>query len=563
MSTETTLHVLTSNNHFLCDIYAPFNRIITCVNNIHKDLSDSISDVSVDKLNLNLKKTKTPKTAGHVSILSYQNILRKNKNVIEPQDYFADSRKLIEYTMDILDSRPPPFSKTLESAYENITRKEENVISAQDYLTDAGELAKFIINVSDSLPPPFITEPSPISSVGDNFNVIYINSSDISEDRFNDYKNIMNDAFNKWNLVIHGVKNAAISNFKLNIEVSFAKLGANILGSAQLTHIYDINTNFTTSINYLTTSNRYGTSIIPHSGTFTINTDLIQSLYNKHMMPSNKTLLYYVALHEIGHLIGIGALFFTHLSASGRSGLGVPVTTKLEDDGHERFYYIGDKALQEYRYLLDDTTLIGVPIEDHGGGGTANVHLEEGIINYSEVTSRSKNNRYVNGKHYHGLDQELMTGISEIFVDMPLSRITIGLVDDLGYNVIYESADDYDGPFTPWAFDVKYYFNPSDSSTNNQFILTGECFIQDFQIFYTVYSAVIQNGTTFPETEYSHTSTSNIITLNKSYRYTGITEIKFKFYASTQPINTLFQFLRSNDATMTVAISNDLDTLNT
>ena len=64
-----------------------------------------------------------------------------------------------------------------------------------------------------------------------------------------------------------------------------------------------------------------------------------------------------------------------------------------------------------------------------------------------------------NGVLHPGLDQELMTGWVENFTekeydnpdipkDMPISRITIGLLDDLGYLVDYNSADPYDGPVT-------------------------------------------------------------------------------------------------------------------
>ena len=36
-----------------------------------------------------------------------------------------------------------------------------------------------------------------------------------------------------------------------------------------------------------------------------------------------------------------------------------------------------------------------------------------------------------------------MTGWSEQSVEMPLSRVTLGFLQDIGYNVNYALADDY------------------------------------------------------------------------------------------------------------------------
>ena len=72
--------------------------------------------------------------------------------------------------------------------------------------------------------------------------------------------------------------------------------------------------------------------------------------------------------------------------------------------------------------------------------GTANVHLEEG-----EEQRVSSNNRYLNGVLYPGLDHELMTGWSDsINYPLPMSRITLGCLEDLGYQVNYSEAEYYD-----------------------------------------------------------------------------------------------------------------------
>ena len=70
-------------------------------------------------------------------------------------------------------------------------------------------------------------------------------------------------------------------------------------------------------------------------------------------------------------------------------------------------YYNGENALREYKNYYDaivDTyanseLIVGLPIEDDGGQGTAdNVHLEEGHSTFSN------NNTYIYGIFHSGLD---------------------------------------------------------------------------------------------------------------------------------------------------------------
>ena len=52
--------------------------------------------------------------------------------------------------------------------------------------------------------------------------------------------------------------------------------------------------------------------------------------------------------------------------------------------------------------------------------------------------------RYYHGIKHEGLDNELMTGYSESSaIPEPLSRITVGMIHDLGYEVNYEKADSF------------------------------------------------------------------------------------------------------------------------
>ena len=81
-----------------------------------------------------------------------------------------------------------------------------------------------------------------------------------------------------------------------------------------------------------------------------------------------------------------------------------------------------------------------IPVEDDGGGGTAGGHPEEGFEN-----GQSQNNRYNDGILHPGLEHELMTGWAENSnsVSEPFSRITIAMLEDMGFSVNYSVADSY------------------------------------------------------------------------------------------------------------------------
>jgi hypothetical protein len=114
-----------------------------------------------------------------------------------------------------------------------------------------------------------------------------------------------------------------------------------------------------------------------------------------------------VILHEMGHVLGIGTLWNTF-------GL------KTSSTGD----YIGANALREYRTLSGNPSAASVPVEHDGGSGTANAHWDE--------------DRF---------DNELMTGFIEPpSVPMPISRMTVGSLQDMGYTVNYAAADAYSLP---------------------------------------------------------------------------------------------------------------------
>ncbi len=116
-----------------------------------------------------------------------------------------------------------------------------------------------------------------------------------------------------------------------------------------------------------------------------------------------------VIMHEMGHVLGIGSLWSTRGLVTG-AGTANPV-------------YVGANAVREYNSIFG-LTGSSVPVENTGGPGTADSH-------WRESTMRT----------------ELMTGIVESSgVPMPLSRITVGGLADLGYTVNYGAADTYSRP---------------------------------------------------------------------------------------------------------------------
>jgi hypothetical protein len=115
-----------------------------------------------------------------------------------------------------------------------------------------------------------------------------------------------------------------------------------------------------------------------------------------------------VILHEMGHVLGVGTLWT-------RSGL-------LSGSGTSDPEFTGVNAMAEYATLLSETTPRAVPVANTGGPGTAEGH-------WRELT----------------FDHELMTGFVEQG-EMPLSRMTIASLRDLGYEVDMATANSYQLP---------------------------------------------------------------------------------------------------------------------
>jgi len=243
---------------------------------------------------------------------------------------------------------------------------------------------------------------------------------------------VIQSAFNKWDSICLIDTSRWGSSYSIIVSYSIASLATGILGGASL-QTYNISQGTT-----------YG-NIMPYEGTIQLN-----SLYTASMLSDTrtggKTKYYYVVLHELGHILGIGPFW------SSSDPIYAPITSYTDaNDSTTKYYYTGTNAFKQYKsYLSSDLSnaVIGLPIEDNGGSGTAEVHPEEGLEN--EVSSDT---RYINGIFHPGINEELMTGWMEGSpTDTPLSRVTLGFLEDMGYIVNYSDAESFSIIYTSMSF---------------------------------------------------------------------------------------------------------------
>lgn len=115
-----------------------------------------------------------------------------------------------------------------------------------------------------------------------------------------------------------------------------------------------------------------------------------------------------VIMHEMGHVLGIGTLWNYYRDL-------------LVGQGSDDPYFRGSSALAQFA-LINTATYSGnpVPVENQGGAGTRDSHWRESI-----------------------LGRELMTGYISLNVVNPLSRLTVGSLEDIGYVVNMAAADPF------------------------------------------------------------------------------------------------------------------------
>lgn len=125
-------------------------------------------------------------------------------------------------------------------------------------------------------------------------------------------------------------------------------------------------------------------------------------------------LLVPVIIHEMGHALGYGTLW-GETQFGDRGNLVDPTYSGGTDP-----YFTGANALAKFD-LAGGDAYVGakVPVENQGGQGTADAHWRESVF-----------------------DNELMTGYVNSYNNL-LSAVSIGSMQDLGYDVDYSQADPY------------------------------------------------------------------------------------------------------------------------
>lgn len=136
---------------------------------------------------------------------------------------------------------------------------------------------------------------------------------------------------------------------------------------------------------------------LPYQGTIVVDTADVAAL-------ESSSLLLDVITHEIAHVLGFGTLWTSRGLLTGTS------TANPQ--------YTGTQAVAEYNALFG-ANASGVPVEAGGGSGTALGHWRQSVFG-----------------------NELMVGYAQSG-GMPLSRITVAAMADLGYQVTLAAADPY------------------------------------------------------------------------------------------------------------------------
>lgn len=112
-----------------------------------------------------------------------------------------------------------------------------------------------------------------------------------------------------------------------------------------------------------------------------------------------------VIVHEMGHVLGIGTIW--------------QLKNLLVGVGSANPLYVGQNGMREFSSLIGASGMTPVPAANTGGAGTRDGHWREAVFG-----------------------NELMTGFLN-FGTNPLSRLTVGALEDLGYAVNYDAADPY------------------------------------------------------------------------------------------------------------------------
>eukprot|EP00179_Madagascaria_erythrocladioides_P023076 CAMPEP_0198331392 /NCGR_PEP_ID=MMETSP1450-20131203/17559_1 /TAXON_ID=753684 ORGANISM="Madagascaria erythrocladiodes, Strain CCMP3234" /NCGR_SAMPLE_ID=MMETSP1450 /ASSEMBLY_ACC=CAM_ASM_001115 /LENGTH=407 /DNA_ID=CAMNT_0044035757 /DNA_START=152 /DNA_END=1372 /DNA_ORIENTATION=+ len=148
-------------------------------------------------------------------------------------------------------------------------------------------------------------------------------------------------------------------------------------------------------------------SLIPYYGVMTFDKSDIDRLRSSG--PAAVDSLKSVAAHEMAHVLGLGTTW-NWWKNEGKLVTGA---------GSDNPRFTGSNAVKAYGVVRGKKDKKGVPIENVGGAGTRDSHWREATF-----------------------DKEIFTGWIDSMPELPISRVTVGALNDLGYTVNMEAADD-------------------------------------------------------------------------------------------------------------------------
>uniref|UniRef100_A0A6C0B019 Uncharacterized protein n=1 Tax=viral metagenome TaxID=1070528 RepID=A0A6C0B019_9ZZZZ len=265
--------------------------------------------------------------------------------------------------------------------------------------------------------------------------------------------NDVSNAFDKWDKIITHTPGPL--DRVMHINLSFTRLYGSYYCKAGC-QINEFDPNSTDSNNFY-----------PDNGWINLNIDKMEEMKNKQHIGGSE--LYHILLHEIGHAFGLGNIQLL------RSKHLTTFNTTINEYGKDisdniGLWYTGQKGVDAYREYFIDLSLSYIPltIPNNPRSGLIDgvgVHHEANDNNYNLFNgfnyhnNSTYNTRNINGKDYPGVHNEIMGGwidSSSITGTTPLSRITLGCLEDLGYDICYNYAgtNTYD------------YYNPNVIRTN-------------------------------------------------------------------------------------------------
>jgi hypothetical protein len=142
-----------------------------------------------------------------------------------------------------------------------------------------------------------------------------------------------------------------------------------------------------------------GSALLPAKGVMTFDTDDLKKMQSEGTLND-------VITHEMGHVLGIGTIW--------------PLKKLLKGAGTDNPTFSGKAAIAAYKTLRGAGRAVRVPVENIGGPGTAGGHWRETVFR-----------------------NELMSGFIAA-PGNPMSAVTVGSLQDLGYTVDASAAE----PFT-------------------------------------------------------------------------------------------------------------------